>query len=348
MKTDIYSHIVPRKYWDSVKKRIGADRLNELGSREALGVELTRTLWNLTERFRIMDEYDALNQVLTPSGPPLELIATPQEATDLAKIYNDEMADLVVKYPDRFLAAVACLPMNNIDAALKETQRAIEEMDFKGVHIHTPIYDGDPAKTKPLDLEELMPLYEMMSDYELPIWIHPKREYSTPDYSTEHTSKYLIHQLFGWPYETTVAMTRLVFSGILEKYPKIKFITHHCGAMVPYFVDRIQSQCEWYETGLKARFLKKLSKLPLEYFRRFYNDTAICGNTPGLMCAYEFFGPDHLLFGTDFPYDAEFGAKYTRDVIQAINQMPIPDPEKQMIFERNAESLLKLMKVNRA
>ena len=85
MKIDIYSHIVPRKYWDSVIKRIGADRLRELGSREALGVELTRTLWNLAERFRIMDNYDALIQDLTPNGPPWELIATPQEAADLAK-----------------------------------------------------------------------------------------------------------------------------------------------------------------------------------------------------------------------------------------------------------------------
>ena len=87
MKIDIYSHIVPRKYWDSVM-RIGADRLLELGSREALGVEVTRTLWNLAERFRIMDNYDALIQDLTPSGPPLELIATPQEETKRIMMKN--------------------------------------------------------------------------------------------------------------------------------------------------------------------------------------------------------------------------------------------------------------------
>jgi predicted TIM-barrel fold metal-dependent hydrolase len=155
---------------------------------------------------------------------------------------------------------------------------------------------------------------------------------------------HIIHQLFGWPYETTLAMARLIFSGILEKYPTIKYITHHRGAMVPYLADRIQSQCEWYEIGLKVKFLKRLSKPPLEYFRRFYyNDTAICGNTPGLMCAHAFFGAEHMLFGTDFPFDAELRAKYTREVIQAIMQMPIPDSAKQMIFEHNAKSLLKLI-----
>ena len=260
MKVDVFSHIVPRKYWDTVLERIGTDRLQRLSSKEALGVELTRTLWNIDERFQIMDKYDDLVHVLTPSGPPLELIATPVEAAELAERYNDEMAELIAKYPDRFLTAAACLPMNNIDAVLRETQRAIEELGFKGIHVHTPIYDSSPERTNPLDMPELMPLYDMMSNYDLPIWIHPKREYSMPDYTTEQTSKYVIHQLFGWPYETTVAMARLVFSGLFEKYPNIKFITHHCGAMVPYLVERIRSQCEWYETGLQAKFLKKLQK----------------------------------------------------------------------------------------
>ncbi len=342
MKIDVFSHIVPKKYWDSFLRIIGNERLKKLVSREALSVELTYTLWNLDERFRIMDQYDDLVQILTPTGPPLELVANPQEAEELAKIYNDEMADLVTKYSKRFLGAVACLPMNNLDSTLRETQRTIEGMGFRGIHIHTPIYNGDPGITKPLDLPELMPLYEMMSNYNLPIWIHPKREFSTPDYTIEDRSKYVIHQLFGWPYETSVAMARLVFSGTLEKYPDIKFITHHCGGMVPYFVDRIRTQSEWYETGLQAKFLKKLSAPPLEYFRKFYNDTAICGNVSGLMCAYAFFGPEHILFGTDFPYDAEFGAKYIREIIKSIEEMPILDSEKKMIFEQNAKSLLKL------
>ncbi|MFC1893160.1 amidohydrolase family protein [Chloroflexota bacterium] len=341
MKIDIFAHVVPRKYLDAVVKRIGGERLEKLISKEIVGVELTRTLWNMDERFQIMDKYDGLVHVLTVAGPPLELIATRKEAVDLAKLCNDEMADLVVKYPKKFLAAAACLPMNDIDAALKETQRAIEKLGFKGIQLVTPLYDNDPDRTKPLDVDELMPLYEMMSKYDLPIWIHPKREYSMPDYTTEVKSKYLIHQMFGWPYETTVAMARLVYSGVMQRYPNLKVITHHCGAMVPYLEERIISQCKWYKVGLKARFLERLNKPPIDFFHMFYGDTAICGNTPALMCAYAFFGKNHMLFGTDFPYDSEFGNEYTRDVIEAIEKMDIPASEKKKIFEDNARSLLK-------
>jgi len=342
MKIDIYSHIIPKKYWDAVVDLIGDDRLKELAGASNIAIERTRTLWNLDERFKIMDKYSDLVQVLTPSGPPLELIASPQQAIELAKLYNDEMAELVIKHPDRFISAIAYLPLNNIDAALIECRRAIDELGLRGVFIHTPIYENNATITKPIDLPELMPLYEMMSKYDLPIWLHPRRVYSIPDYTVETRSKYVIHQMFGWPYETTVAMARLVYSGVFDRYPKLKVITHHCGAMVPYLAERIINQCEWYEKGLGAQFLKKISKPPIEYFHKFFADTAIYDNTPALMCGYAFFGVDHILFGTDMPYDAEFGDTSIRTAIHAIQQMEISDIDKQKIFEDNARALLKL------
>ena len=150
------------------------------------------------------------------------------------------MAELVLKYPDRFLAGVACLPMNDMDAALTETDRAITDLGLKGVLIYTPIND------KPLDAPEFIPLYEKMCQYNLPILIHPMRNPDYPDYRTENASKYRVYNTFGWPYETTVAMTRIVFSGILEKYPNLKFVTHHCGGMVPYLAERIK---QFYDLG---------------------------------------------------------------------------------------------------
>lgn len=333
MRIDIYSHIMPRKYLDAVYKYLPEERRHIY--------ESVHTLWNIDERLQIMDEYADLVQVLTPSGPPLELIAQPEEASELAKLYNDEMAQLVARYPDRFVAAVACLPMNNIDAALEETRRAIVELGFKGIFIQTPIYDGSPKITKPMDLPEFMPLYEMMARYNLPIWIHPFGLSSMADYTTEDESRYGIYHVFGWPYDTTAAMTRLVFSGILERYQNLKIITHHCGALVPYLADRIRGIYEYYEVTLKAK-ISNLSRPPIEYFRMFYNDTALYGNTPALMCAYAFFGAEHLLFGTDMPYGTEQGSKYIRDTIQAIEQMGIPDSEKKKIFGDNAKSLLNL------
>ena len=95
-------------------------------------------LWDLSARFKIMDMFEEYVQVLALAHPPLENLAAPEGAAVLARLANDEMAELVAKYPTRFLAAIAALPMNNVDAALKETERAIVDLGLKGVQIFTP------------------------------------------------------------------------------------------------------------------------------------------------------------------------------------------------------------------
>ena len=341
-KIDCYTHILPQKYWSALKERVGLKVLTDLLDGEINATEATRTLLDLDERFRIMDRYEGLSQILTPTGPPLDLVASKQTAIDLAKIHNDGMAELTFKYPDRFPGAVALLSLQDMDEALKEAQRAIRDLHLRGILLVTPRFDGSISVTKPLDTPDLIPLYEMMAEFDLPVWIHPRREYLMPDYTVEKTSKYCLNQCFGWPYETTLCMGRLVFSGILARLPNLKFITHHSGAMVPSMSSRIEGSCGWYEMSLNVKFTKRLPEPPLEYFRLFYNDTAIYGNTPGLMCAYSFFGADRLLFGTDFPYDAECGDIYTRKTIEAIDAMPIPEEDKNKIFEQNVRKILKI------
>jgi len=330
MKIDIFPHILPIKYKEALYK------LAPPGFYIQNVIDSLPTLFDLGHRFRIMDKFEGLMQVLTISAPPVELIAEPQKAIDLAKLANDEMAELVLKYPDKFAAAVACLPLNDMDAALQEVDRAINDLKFRGVQIASTIND------KPLDSPEFIPLYEKMSRYNLPIWIHPEREASYADYRSENRSRYMIFHIFGWPYETAAAMTRLVFSGILERFPNLKFITHHCGGMVPYLVERIKGAYDHAEMLRGARYKQGLTKPPIDYFRLFYYDTAIYGNTPGLMCAYAFCGTDHMLFGTDFPYDSQFGERYIRQTIEAIENMDISDLDRKQIFEDNAKKLLRL------
>ena len=330
MKIDIFPHILPIKYKEALYK------MAPPGFYIQDVIETLPTLFDLEHRFRIMDKFEGLMQVLTLSAPPIEQIGDSRKAVDLAKLANDEMAELVLKYPDRFAAAVAALPMIDMEATLKEVDRSINELKFRGVQINTPIND------KPLDSPEFLPLYEKMSQYNLPIWIHPVREANFSDYRTEKRSKYMIFHVFGWPYETAAAMTRLVFSGVLEKYPNLKLITHHCGSMIPYLEQRIIGAYDHAEVLRGAKYKQGLTKSPIEYFKMFYNDTAIYGSTPGLMCAYTFCGADHLLFATDFPYDSQFGERYTRQTIQSVEQMTISDLEKKMIFENNASKLLRL------
>ncbi len=329
---DAYSHISPQKYTEAVRKV----------SPEVYGQILANTppLYDLDERFRIMDMFEDVVQVLTIGPvPPIEEFADSKQSVDLAKLANDEMAELVLKHRDRFVAAIALLPMNNIDAALKETDRAINELRFKGIYLHTNI------NGKPLDSPEFMPLYEKMSKYNLPIYIHPWRGNDFTDYKAEDASKYMIASTFGWPYETTVAMTRLVFSGILEKYPNLKVITHHCGGMVPYYEQRIHQHYGQQALGsyTGAEYLRGLTKTPLEYYKMFYNDTAIHGNTPALMLAYSFWGADHIVFGADMPLgDYYFGFRSYRQTINAIEAMDITEDEKKLIFADNIRSLLRI------
>lgn len=330
MKIDIFAHILPQKFLDTlIKKAPPGFYLEDL-------IRATPTLNDLDIRFRIMDKYNDMLQILTLGQPPIELVCGSEDAAELAMIGNNEMAELVARYPDRFAGAVACLPMNNIEAALKEADRTINELGFRGVQLYTPI------NGKPIDLPEFMPLYEKMAQFNLPIWLHPQREPSIPDYSAEQRSKYTIASLFGWPYETTVAMTRLVFSGALDKYPNLKFITHHGGAMVPYFEQRIAVFYDICEKVMNTKFMQRLQKQPIEYFRQFYNDTALYGSTPALMCAHAFFGTEHLLFGTDMPYDDQLGERNIRETIRSIQQMDIPEPDKKKIFEDNAKKLIGL------
>ncbi len=222
---DAYSHVAPPKYRELLRKAAPKET--------AYMIDTFPPLYDMDVRFRIMDRYEGLVQVITPSWPSVEL-AAPKQAVDLAKALNDEMAELVRKYPDRFPAAIACLPMNDMEAALQEADRAITDLRMRGVLIYTPIND------KPLDAPEFLPLYEKMSRYNLPLVIHPMRNPDYPDYRTETESKYRIYNTFGWVYETTAAMTRLIFSGIMERFPNIKFLTHHCGGMVPYLAERIR------------------------------------------------------------------------------------------------------------
>lgn len=310
MKIDVFSHILPKKYLETYSLK-NKDVLESIEAR-------TRPVTDLDVRRRLMDRYPDVLQVLTVANPPLERFVKPDEAVELAKIANDELAELVENYPDKFIAGVACLPMNDLDAALNETDRAITELGLKGVQIYSRI-DGEP-----LDHPTFRPLYEKMSTYDLPIWIHPA---TNENLDTDVG-------VFSWPFETASAMYRLVMSEVFNEFPNIKFITHHCGSMVPFFQKRIQ----WILALVYGRVHH--IRNPEEHFRKFYNDTAVYGNTAALMCAYDFFGADRMLYGTDAPLGPRYGL--TQETIASIERMDISEVEKEKILTQNAVKLLSL------
>jgi len=176
-----------------------------------------------------------------------------------------------------------------------------------------------------------------------------------PEYKTEKRSKYLLFSTFGWPYDTTAAMTRLVMGGVLEKYPNLKFVTHHCGGMVPYFAERIRQ----FMQGMDRREIELRKVMPeldrseegyfgltkdaIEYYQMFYNDTALSGNPKALECAHAFFGPDRLLFAVDFPLgDTELGSRNYLQTVNAVDEMDITDEDRKKIYQDNARKLMRL------
>ena len=319
MKIDIFTHISPPRYNETLSK---------IGVQNPRVNERSRTthspLSDVRSRFEFMDKFEDIVQVLTLAEPPIEQVTDSKKAVDLAKIANDELAELVSKHPDRFIAAAAALPMNNMDAALQEVDRAINDLKLRGVQIYTSVNE------KPLDSPKFLPLYERMSQYDLPIWIHPVKKLGESDYLGEQGSKYGLAAVIGWPHATSMAMMRLACSGVLEKFPNLKFITHHAGGTVPYLAKRIEFAPLTYEN---------LPKPITHYLRSFYYDTAVQGNTPNLMCAYAFCGADHMLFGTDSPM---VGLSLLEDTIRSVHAMNIPEADKNKIFKENARQLLKL------
>jgi uncharacterized protein len=332
LKIDGYSHVSPARYTEALRREFPGFYKQILGS--------TPPLFDMEARFRVMDAFAPLAQVLTVGPvPPLEVFAEPKRATALARLANDEMAELMSAYPERFLSAIALLPMNDVEAALAESDRAIKELGFRGIYVHSNI------NGKPLDSPEFLPLFEKMADYDLPVYIHPWRGDDYPEYPSEKESKYAISSTFGWPYETTAAMTRLVFSGMFERFPGLKVVTHHGGGMVSFYEQRIRQH--YSQMGISyhdySEFLSKLTREPIEYYKMFYNDTAIHGNTPALMLAYSFWGAEHLIFAADMPLgDPAFGMRSYSQTIGAIEAMDIPDEDRRLIFSGNVRRLLNL------
>jgi predicted TIM-barrel fold metal-dependent hydrolase len=333
MKIDVFAHLLPPRYLQERHRR--ADP--RFATQYARYATANRGLTDLSLRFAILDKFPDVRQILTIAGPNIESITSPADAVLCARIANDEMAALVARHPDRFIGACACLPMTDIDAAVAEAERAVDSLGFLGVEIFTDIAG------KPLDAPEFLPIFARMAEYDRPILLHPRRANTTIDYAGEPKSKFLIYTNFGWPYESSMAMARLAFGGVMERFPNLKIVTHHAGGLIPFFHKRIQLSWDFNEQLMGyQRDGATGDTPPVERYRRFYCDTAIQGNTAALMCALDFFGPDRMVFATDTPYDNELGERVYRETIPAVEGMPVPQTVKQQIFEGNARRLFKL------
>ena len=334
VKLDIFNHVFPVPFFERMQQA-----LTDTGPiKRWLNIPV---LYDIDARMRMMDEFgEDYRQVLSLSAPTIEFLGAPEETPPLARLANDGMADICRAHPDRFPAFVASLPMNNPDEAAREIERATGELGARAVQVFTNV-NGEP-----LDLPKYYPVFETAARLDVPIFLHPARGPNFPDYLTEDKSEFEIWWTFGWTYESSAAMARLVFSRLFDKLPGIKILTHHLGAMIPYVEGRVgygQDQLGSRTPGdALVRLRESLEKRPIDYFRMFYADTATFGSLGAMRCGMDFFGPERCMFASDCPFDPEGGPLYIRETIRCVDNAGLDDRALAGVYADNARKFLKL------
>jgi predicted TIM-barrel fold metal-dependent hydrolase len=333
MIIDVFNHFQPKAY---------GQRLAALLPNHPAVTAFPRlaTLVDVDARLRLLDEFGDVRQVLSLANPPLELVAGPDKTPELARIANDAFAEICRRHPDRFPTFIAALPLNDVEASLAEIDRAIGQLGARGIQLFTHVAG------EPLSLPKFRPIFRRMAEHDLPVWVHPMRGPQAADYTSEQQSEDEIWFSFGWPYETTAAMTRLIYSGIFDELPRLKVISHHMGGMIPYFASKINLGFKQIFFGTRERNPhaeeRGLKKRPVEYYRTLYADTALGGDEAATRCGHAFFGTGQCLFATDAPFDPEQGRMLIADTLRGLRALGLPAAELDQILSGNARSLLKL------
>ncbi len=315
MKIDVHSHYYPKEYLKEI------DKLNIWPSEEFKAVQLGsgEKITDENVVMSLMDEAGIDIQVLSLTSPGVVTVKADVGAS-LSKIVNDDFARLVEKYPDRF-RAFAAIPLQDTERALKELDRAIEVLGLHGAVVPSNIAG------KSIDSPELWPFYERVMHLDIPIYIHP----TIP--AIKGMEGYGLDVIVGWLFDSTLAILRLILSGVLEKFPELKVILAHLGSTVPYIIERIDMLSK--KTSQQFGALSNIREIPSKYFKRIYVDT-VSFYKPALMCGYATQGPDKLLLGSDYPWG---DLKRTVTIIEELN---IPEEDKQKIFYQNAAKLLRI------
>ena len=328
---DIHTHVEFAGTFAILKKRYSEEEIFDRFIVSATGrhsAELNRgimagirdALRDPQKKIRDMEEKGLAFNVL--SSTPLAFLYEVEDdlAVELARFHNDQLSELVKKYPDRF-AAMATLPLQVPDEALKELTRATKTLGLRGVEI------GSHVGKRELGDEVFWPIYKALEDLGMPIFIHPHHVAGL-----DRLLDFYLNNLIGNPLDTTIAAAKLIFSGVLEKYPGLKIILAHGGGQFPFIIGR-------WEHGYRVRpeCKEKVHQSPMAFFKNFYFDT-ITHNPDALRYLVSVAGSDHVLLGTDYPYDME-----DENPVQTVSQLTrIKAADRRKIMRENAIALFGL------
>ncbi len=234
-------------------------------------------------RQNVLDEMGIDRQVITFTAPGT-LIETPERSVELSRLVNDCLAAIMRERPERF-SSLATLPLNDPEASVAEFERVTGELGFPGIMLY-----GNVNGTALAD-ERFWPIYERASDAGSVLYIHPNYPVGV-----EAMNDYWLMPLVGFLFDTTLAATALVFSGVVERFPGIRWVLGHLGGAIPYLAERLDRGYEAFE-DCRAH----ISKPPTEYLKDFYYDT-VNFDPNALRFAIDFAGVDHILAGSDYPH----------------------------------------------
>ncbi|NIM16053.1 MAG: amidohydrolase family protein [Candidatus Aminicenantes bacterium] len=270
-------------------------------------------------RAQVLEKAGIDKQIITFTTPGTH-IESPKRSVELAQMVNDSFARIVRERSDRF-AALATLPLNDPAASVTELIRVFDQLGFKGVMVYSNV-NGIALSDK-----QFWPLYEKADELNAVFYIHP----SFP-VGVEAMTDYWLMPLVGFTFDTTLAASKLVFSGVVEKFPGITWVLGHLGGAIPYLAERLD---RGYHAFKECR--ENISCPPSTYLKEFYYDT-VNFDIHALQLAIDFAGPDHLVAGSDYPH--QIGS--LTQMKNSIDQLQISPEEKAGIYGENAARLLAL------
>ncbi len=310
MRIDLHAHEFPERYLTTIKRLMAEGRFPEVA--EPLAA------WRLDEQLALMEATGVDLMVLSLASPTY--VADRALALELCRMANEAFVEAARKHPDRF--RVFCfVPLAQGGDAVAELHRCVGELGCRGLILGTNVLG------KPLNHPEFLPLFEAVNRLRLPVLLHPM-----DPRGPESLYEFRLDLWIGWPFETTLAVSRLVLSGLFDQFPDVPLILSHLGGNVPQMMERIQM----------AAGRGRAAKPPVEYFRNFYYDTAGPVPPEAVCCAAEMFGVDRIVFGTDYPFGPGKGKTFIEKAIACVEALPADGPEKAKVYGGTAMRLLAL------
>jgi aminocarboxymuconate-semialdehyde decarboxylase len=336
MIIDFQAHVFPKGYIDEMQRLNGAVILEEPDPHSGMRYFYDKKLncrintstfqgQDIDRRLQHMDGLGIDVHVLTIPAPGADRYED-EGAVKMARVANDAIAAICKKHPQRFIGFFT-LPSCNVRASLDELERSVNELGLRGFGCFSNL------NGQPLDREELLPIYERLAKHELPVYIHP-----TAPLATQSSGIDIMPTLiFGWAYDSTVAMTRLVYGRVLERFPEINWVVADVGGVLAFFAQRAINIYSGRTDEIRHKY--GLKENPLDSFRRFYVDTA---DHPAatLRCVKDFFGPDRMVLGTNYPYGPEEGCILVKNSLKAIEGLDLNAADKEKILGGNAARIL--------